>query len=78
MTMNLVEVNDYRQHGLVVIDKRDGVWQTFEKPWWDVFAWLRWTTTPGTKVWLHLKTTDQRTVRVRAVRLSHTYVRMGS
>lgn len=78
MTMNIVEVNDYAMHGLVVVDKRDGVWQTFQKPWWDMTSWLRWAITPGVKVWLHLKTADGRSVRVRAVRIAHTYVRMGS
>ena len=74
--MELIYTATENQHGMVLL-YGDEVWQTFCLPWYAVFEWLRWWLTPGKRAWICLTVRDgQQKVRVRAVRLSRTHVKM--
>lgn len=73
----IVDIAEFYEHdGIVVIDKNDNVWLTYVCNWWDILGVIRWYFTPGKRAWLLLNTNKGR-VRVKAVRLAHSYVRLG-
>ena len=85
--MEIVHKATFRQHNMVVLHG-DAVWLTFAAPWYYLLEWLRWALMPGKRAWLQLTVTETRQkpytavsveklkVRVRAVRLAKTHVRM--
>lgn len=73
----IVNIAEFYEHdGIVVIDKNDNVWLTYVCSWWDILGVIRWYLTPGKRAWLLLNTKAGK-VRVKAVRLAHSYVRIG-
>lgn len=68
------ETQHHNANNLIVIDKKDNVWLTFDGQ--GFMAWLRWLLTPGKKTWLMLTLGSGKKVRVRAVRLSMRYIRL--
>lgn len=85
--MEIVHTASYKQHNLVVLHG-DAVWLTFAAPWYCMLEWLRWALMPGKRAWLQLTVTETKQepytalsvekmkVRVRAVKLASTYVKM--
>lgn len=75
-TLEIVETSGYTRDGTVIIDKKGGVWYTIDLPWWNPITWFRAITLPGRRSSLVLKTKSG-IVRVKAIRLSATHVKMG-
>ena len=76
-TVEIVEAQAYRQHGLLLLEASGAAWLTFSRPWWDAASWLWFWLAPGPKKWVHVRREDGRKVRIRAVRLAKTHVRIG-
>ena len=76
-TVEIVEVRNEHVHGLMLIDEKDQVWLTFVRPWWDLASWAWWHLSNGSKRWIIIRRGGEE-LRVRAVRLSRTYYRMGT
>ena len=81
--IEIVERVSYIQHRLVIIDKSGCVWLTHCAPWHDICAWIIWWLQPGKKAWLQLRVAltqgekgEVKIVRVRAKRVSKSYVRL--
>ncbi len=75
--IEIVEANAYAHHGLVLIDAEDNVWRTFSRPWWDLAALFWWWLQDGEKKWVQIKCADGKKVRLRAVRLASSFLRIG-
>lgn len=72
----IVDIASLSHNGIIVIDKSDHVWLTYTHPWWDLLSQIRWYLTPGKRAWLILNTRTGK-VRVQAVRLARSFVRLG-
>jgi hypothetical protein len=75
--IEFVSSNAKSTNALALIDAQGAVWYTFARPWWDIASWLWWVLTPGRKQWVIVRKDDNRKIRVRAVRLTGTHVRIG-
>jgi hypothetical protein len=73
----IVHTEGKQTDGLVFLDPKGGVWLTFLRPWWDLASWLWWVLSPGPKRWL-VVTHDKKKVRVRAVQVAPSHIRMGA
>ncbi len=74
----IVETRALHLHGLVVINKDDTVWMTFEAPWWDVRAWLWYALTRGRRARLYVRMHAGRgPALVRAVQLAPDMLRLA-
>jgi hypothetical protein len=75
-TIEIVETTAYNRDGMVVIDRRGAVWYTLDKPWWHPVSWFRSLAMPGRRAFIQLATRAGK-IRVRAVNISSTHIRMG-
>lgn len=80
--IEIVNQAELRHDSLVVLDKQDNVWLTFSQSPFAILSWIRWWLMPGKKSWIFLNVKEGRgslptKVRVRAVRISRSYVRIG-
>lgn len=72
----VVGLADFTHDGIVVIDQKDAVWMTHSFEWWDLAARIRWLLTPGKRSWIVLNTKTGK-IRVKAVRIARSYMRLG-
>ncbi len=78
MTIELVRTEAYAVSGMVLLNGEEA-WLTFSAPWWDLAGWFRWWLMSGRKTWLLVRPDDGKPrVRVRAVRLTRKYLRIGA
>lgn len=75
--IEIVAAKAQKSHAMALIDKQGALWFTFSRPWWDLASWVWWLLTPGQKQWVILRKESGRKVRIRAVRLTGTHVRIG-
>jgi hypothetical protein len=64
------------QNALALIDAEGAVWYTFARPWWDIASWLWWFLTPGEKKWVFVRKVGNTKVRIQAVKLTKTHVKV--
>lgn len=76
--VEIIESRAYEVHGTVLIEPNDSVWYTFCRPWWDIASWLWWWLMPGQKKWVVVRRETGKRVRVPAVRIAKTHVRIGT
>ena len=67
-----------RAHGLVLVDREDGCWLTFCRPWWDLASWLWWLLAPGETAWVLCRTGSGGRLRIRAKRVASAHARIGT
>lgn len=75
--VEVVEMRAYEMHGMVIIRHDDSSWYTFCRPWWDLSSWLWWWLMPGEKGQVVLTHSSGKKVRMPAVRLSKSHLRLG-
>lgn len=78
MSIEIVEAQAHHVHRIAAIDASGAVWPTFSRPWWDIASWAWWLLMPGPKKWIQIRQASGRKVRVRAVRLAKSHIRIGS
>ena len=76
--LEISETEAFHVDGLALITRKDAVWVTFSRPWWDLAAWLWWFLFPGRKKWVKVLLGSGERVRIRAVRVADRFVRLGT
>lgn len=75
--IKILQTQQHHVDGIALVDAEGAVWRTFSRPWWDIASWLWWALMPGQRALVQLRCATG-LVRVRAVRISGTCVRIGS